>query len=73
MPMSLECALRGTMDGWRDDLCQEGRLVVENVPASCRKNRPIHAFTAQNTGFLELPRLRGQLMAFAGVLMGESR
>lgn len=31
MPMSLECALRGTMDGWRDDLCQEWRPFVENV------------------------------------------
>ena len=31
MPMSLECALREKMDGWRDDLCQEWRLVVENV------------------------------------------
>ena len=24
---------------------------VEGYPASCRKNRPIHAFTARNTGF----------------------
>lgn len=31
MPMSLECALRGTMDGWRDDLCQEWHPFVENV------------------------------------------
>ena len=23
----------------------------DSRPASCRKNRPIHAFTAQNTGF----------------------
>ena len=31
MPMSLKCALRRTMDGWRDDLCQEWHPFVENV------------------------------------------
>ena len=31
MPMSLECALRETMDGWWDDLCQECAMWIPTV------------------------------------------